>query len=421
MQLVFNTFVTCGFLLLVAFFAGCETGFVSLDVASLRQRAKISGKVSEKQLLDIVRAPERFLALTLIGTNMSLVVATSFFSQVLNEFQPFTVSAATFALSVFIFLFCELVPKMAFASQPLAQSLRFLFLLRFFDRLLAIPVLIVTRITRGIMDFLKLGGEKKKRSLSREELLILLSCGASSGVLRDRPHRMARGIIGLKERNICEIMRPRMAMVTLDVSATLAQARKVFSETGYSRIPVYEGNVDHVIGFLYFKDIFLMGAETKPLRELLSGVIVAPEMSSAFDLFHQMRVQSFQAAIVADEFGSTTGMVTLEDLIEEVVGEIEDEFDESPAEIKFNSDGTITARSEVNLATFCVQTSAVFCEAEGINTLNGLILERLGRIPQPGECLLIDGFRIEVLQADARKTILVKLDMTNASERSSTN
>jgi len=162
MQLVFNTFVTCGFLLLVAFFAGCETGFVSLDVASLRQRAKISGKVSEKQLLDIVRAPERFLALTLIGTNMSLVVATSFFSQVLNEFQPFTVSAATFALSVFIFLFCELVPKMAFASQPLAQSLRFLFLLRFFDRLLAIPVLIVTRITRGIMDFLKLGGEKKK-------------------------------------------------------------------------------------------------------------------------------------------------------------------------------------------------------------------------------------------------------------------
>lgn len=404
-------------LLLVALFAGTETGFVSLDVQHLRQRVKAAGRPAEKQLLDIIRAPERFLALTLIGINMSLVLATSLFSELVAGLDPFLVSLATAGLSVFIFLACELMPKMAFAARPLVLSLRYLPLIRLFDSLLTVPVRLVTLATRWLRELLNLGGDRKKRSISREELLILLSSGAASGAIRERPHRMARGIIGLKERNICEIMRPRLAMVTLDVSASLAQARKVFAETGYSRIPVYEGNVDHVIGIVYFKDLYLKPGEGTGLRDLLSKPEIVPEMGNAFDLFKQMRHRNFQAAVVLDEYGSTSGIVTLEDLLEEFVGEIEDELDESPSEMKFNADGTVTARTEVNLSRFCEETGIEFAETENLNTLNGLIMSRLGRIPQTGECLLLDGHRFEVLQADARRTILVKVQISDETDR----
>jgi CBS domain containing-hemolysin-like protein len=405
-------------LALVALFAGAETGLVSLDVQTLRQRVKGGGRPAERQLLEFARNPERFLALTLIGINMSLVVATSLFSELVAGFEPVVTSLATSGLSVFIFVVCELLPKTAFASRPLELSVRFLPLFRLFDRLLALPIQVVAGLTRWFMDTLKIGGEKRKRTISREELLILLSAGAASGAIRERPHRMARGIIGLKQRSVCEIMKPRVALVALEVSTSLAQARKVFAETGYSRIPVYEGNVDHVVGVVYFKDLYLKASEGTSLRDLLSRPEIVPEMGNAFELFQRMRRHNFQAAVVLDEFGSTTGFITLEDLLEEVVGEIEDELDDSPAELKVQADGTVLARTEVNLARFCEETGIELTETENINTLNGFILARLGRIPQAGECLLLEGHRFEILQADMKRTILVKVHIPHETERS---
>lgn len=413
--------VSCGLtvaaLALVALFAGAETGLVSLDLQTLRQRVKGGGRLAERQLLEFVRNPERFLALTLIGINMSLVLATSLFSELVAGFDPVVTSLATSGLSVFIFLACELLPKTAFAGRPLELSLRFLPLYRFFDRVLSLPILLVAGLTRRFMDSLKIGGERRKRTISREELLILLSAGAASGAIRERPHRMARGIIGLKQRSVCEIMKPRIALVTLEVSASLAQARKVFAETGYSRIPVYEGNVDHVVGVVYFKDLYLRAGEGTELRDLLSRPEIVPELGNAFELFQRMRRHNFQAAVVLDEFGSTTGLVTLEDLLEEVVGEIEDELDDAPSDLKVQADGTVLARSEVGLGRFCEETGIELTETENLNTLNGFILARLGRIPQTGECLLLDGHRFEILQADMKRTILVKVHIEHEPER----
>jgi CBS domain containing-hemolysin-like protein len=405
------------FLLLVAVFAGAETGFVCLDLNHLKQLACKENAHSEKALLRIARQPDRFLALNLIGINMSVVIATSLATNVVEPYGPLCVALETLVMSLIIFFGCEVIPKMAFTANPLTMSLRALPVVEFFDRLLALPIYLVTAITRLFMQAFGLRGEeRRKRQITRDELTILLSMGNASGTITDKPHRMARGVIGLKETRVCEIMVPRPRMVALDVNSSLEKVRAVFLDSGYSRIPVYEQTIDQVIGFVYFKDILLGRAQGKNLRDILAKVSFVPEVKNGFELFREMLSKKNQTAIVLDEYGATAGIVTLEDLIEEVVGEIHDELDEPASRMKFHGDGTMTMRADLNLSFLEEEAHLKFGNTENITTLNGLILERLGRIPVFGECLTIDGHRMEVVAADQKRIISVRVHPVSQAE-----
>ena len=422
------------FLFFIALFAGSETGFVCLDIHDLKRRAQEESAVPERALLRLAKQPERFLALTLIGINMSIVISTSIVTEISQSHGPFWVTASTIAMSLVIFFGCEVLPKIAFSAKPLELSLKFWRLLEFFDRLLSVPILIITSITRSVMNLFGLRSERSKKKISKDELLILLGLGASSGVIRERPHRMARGIIGLKETRICEIMIPRVKMVAVDVSASLDKTRKLFVESGFSRVPVFDGNIDQIIGMIYFKDIFLgefplpgpstsacppeggpdktlpAGSVTlKTTKGFIKPIAFVPEVKNAYELFQEMMKKKFQSAIVLDEFGATAGLVSLEDLIEEVVGEIHDELDEPISGLKLHENGSITLKADLNLSQIESETDIEFMNVDGIMTLNGLILERIGRIPNTGETLVIDGLRLEILQADQKKVALVRI------------
>lgn len=409
MMLVFYLLLVFMCLVLTAVFAGTETGFVSLNIQVLRQKAQAPNGECERSLLKIARQPERFLALTLIGINMSIVVATALWTEIMQQLGPVWVSIGTFILSIVIFIACELLPKMAFTSSPMELSLKYLPIISFADRILAVPVSLITFTTRWVMDRFGLRGDRKKRQISRDELLILLGLGASSGVIRDRPHKMVRGIIGLKDTHISEIMVPRLKIAAMDAALPLDRARKSARESGYSRIPIYEGSVDKIVGVVYFKDLFLKGDDAGTLRDLASPPVFVPEMKNAYELFRDMKARNIQAAVVLDEFGSTAGIVTLEDLIEEVVGEIHDELDEPPIGIRFHDDGSMIVRADINLSSFRNETGVSFSETEGFSTINGLILAYLGRIPTPGECLVIDGSKIEVVLADTKRVLSIRL------------
>ncbi|HNW35646.1 MAG TPA: hemolysin family protein [Candidatus Ozemobacteraceae bacterium] len=398
-------------LFLVAAYAGIETGFVSLDLEMLKHRALDPEAVAERTLVKILRQPERFLALTLIGINMTMVLATAVWTELLKNYSPALVTVGTVTMSLVILLFCELLPKMIFAARPLEMSRKFIPLVSLSDRLLNIPIIVVTWFTRGFMKLLGLGGDRKRRKISREELLILLSQGASSGVLRDKPTRMARGIIGLKDTHLCEIMIPRPRITALDVTVSLENARKLVMEGGYSRIPVYEGRIDQVIGILYFKDLFLNPQQPVSLREMISPPVFVPESKNAFEQLQDMRRGNYHAVLVLDEFGSLAGLVTLEDLLEEVFGEIQDELDEPVTSVKFNTDGTVTASADLSLADFRRETGIAFIETEGASTINGLILASTGRIPVTGDRFDIDGYPFEILLADGRRVVKVRITM----------
>ncbi|MBF0499965.1 MAG: HlyC/CorC family transporter [Candidatus Riflebacteria bacterium] len=397
------------FLFLCYVFSGVETGVVSLDVHLLRHRASTPEGVGERVLLRYSRSPERFLAMTLICINMSNVAVASLSTELFERFAPWALSIGTAGVAFFLFVFCELMPKTMFAAHPLERSLQFLKIIMFFDRLLTVPVSVMTFVTRTLIDALGLRGDRRKGNISRDELLVLLSLGASSGTLRERPHRMARGIISLKDTRVCEIMIPRVKVTAFDVNLPLIRAREIIRESGFSRIPVYEGSIDQVMGVVYFKDLFLKEGSIVSLRELASPPLVVPETSSAYDLLRLMQKKNIQVAIAVDEYGATAGMVTLEDVLEEVVGEIHDEHDDGTLPWRFNDDGSVTLKAEIGLNTLFHETGIDFVDEEQVATLNGIILLRLGHIPAAGESLIIRGRRIEILAAEGKRVISVRI------------
>ena len=406
-HLIFIGLAIC-FLVLNAVFNGAETGLVALDVDYLRSRASKTLKGSkENRLLSLARHPERYLAVTLIAINSTFVVGTSLFTTVVEELSPNLIELLSIALSVVMFVFCQFLPKMAFNHRPLKACLKFLPLLQIADKLFRIPVKIVTRVTRFVLRVF--GIKNDDILLSRDELLILLSHGVSSGTIHKDSNRMAAGIIGLRETIAREIMIPRTQVLAFDVDTPVEEIKKQVLSSGFSRVPIFEGEIDRVVGMLYFKDLFLKDLTSISVREMISEPMFVPETKSAFELFREMRLNSVQIAVVVDEFASMSGIVAFEDLIEEVVGEIHDEFDKPKDDLKFNDDGSITFAGDLNISELNERAGFSFSCIDNVNTMNGLVLSVLGRIPGKGETFLIDGVRFKIIASDQRKVEWLKI------------
>lgn len=401
-------FLGFAFLILNAIFNGAETGLVALDIGYLRSRANKTAKGSkEKRLLALASRPEHYLAVTLLAINISFVVGTSLFTIVAEELAPNLIELITVSLSVIMFVFCQFVPKMAFNHRPLKACLKSLTLLNIADIFFRIPVKIVTSGTRFVLR--AFGVKRDEDLLSRDELLILLSHGVNSGTIHKESNKMVAGIIGLRETSARELMIPRMQVLAFDVQSPVEEIKKQMLASGYSRVPIYEGEIDQIVGILYFKDLFLKDQNGTVIRDMISEPMIVPESKSAFELFREMRLKSAQIAVVVDEFASMTGIVAFEDLIEEVVGEIHDEFDKPKNELKFNDDGTITFAGDLNISDFNERAGFDFCSVNNVATMNGLVLSVLGRIPGTGETFMVDGVQFKIIASDQRKVEWLKI------------
>ncbi len=409
MTLFFYVGLACVFLAFNAVFNGAETGFVSLDIDYLRYRARSKNASKERSLIRLAESPERFLALTLIGTNSFLVLATSILTGLVQTFNPAWLEIETILVSIFIFVFCEFLPKMAFSYRPLKFCLKFLSLLTFFEIVFHFPVVIVSTFTRSVMKVIGIGQNDEEGTISRDELLILLGHGLSSGTIQEHSSEMAKGIIGMREKHVNEIMIPRISVTGLEENSPLGLARKTILDSGFSRIPIYREEIGQVVGILYFKDLFLRGDKAKTIVELMTTPYFVPEMKSGFELFKEMKEKNLQVSVVLDEFGSMSGIVTFEDLLEEFVGEIHDEFDKPVSGIKFHDDGSYTVRCEISLSDINDKTELKLESIDGVTTLNGIILATLGRIPATGETFEVNSYLFRVLKSDGRKVETVKI------------
>jgi putative hemolysin len=416
MGYLFYIVTAAAFLTLNAVFNGAETGLVTLDLDYLKFRSRSNqSNVWEKRLLRLASSPEKFLSVTLLGINSCLVIASSLITVVLQDFGPGFLNAGTLVTSVFIFFFCEFVPKMHFSARPIKYCLKFLPILVLAEFIFYIPVKIVTKVTRLTMKLLRISTDNRPGRISREELLILLSHGLSSGTLEENTSEMARGIIELRDITCKEIMIPRTRVLALEVNTPLCQARKTVIESGFSRVPVYDEEIDKVVGVLYFKDLFLKGNCIKSLADIMLEPLIVPEMKPAIELFRAMREKSVQVAIVVDEYATLSGIVTFEDLVEEIVGEIHDEYDKPNTAIKKNDDGSVTVRGDLNLLELNEIDGFLFASQSGASTINGLILEITGRIPFSGESLEIEGFKLKIVKSNERKIEWIKITKAQVS------
>ncbi|MBU1106121.1 MAG: hemolysin family protein [Candidatus Riflebacteria bacterium] len=407
--IIFYLALTIFFLALNAVFNGAETALVSLDVDYLRFKSRSLGEnAREKRLLKLAQSPEHYLALTLIGINSCLVIATSLATAIMQSLTPDFIEVGTVFVSIFIFLFCEFLPKMAFSSRPLVYCLKYLRLLLIAEFIFKLPIKVISWLTRRIMRLFRISATTDN-GISREELVILLGHGVATGIIAHHSNRMAQGIIGLRKKIAREIMIPRINMLTLEIDTPLDVARTTVIKSGFSRVPVFRGHVDKIVGVLYFKDLFLKETMVNNLEEILSPPLFVPETKLMSELFKEMRRHGFHMAVVLDEYASVSGIITFEDLLEQVVGEIHDEFDKPRTELKYNDDGSVTVKGDMHVDRLNEEIGLQFSSINDVTTVNGLILAVLGRIPEAGETFLIDGVKMRIVESSQRKVEWLKI------------
>ena len=396
---------------LSAFFAGSETALVSLsrlDLQRLREKGDRRGAI----IRNLKAHTSRLLATILIGQNLfnsavsalATLLATAWLGEV------YGVPTAVLFSTVVLFVFGEMAPKAIGAASPLAISRAVAVPLSAVTRVLAPIATVVVKITTRMLDLL--GIPEKTPTLTEEEMKSVFNLGADEGVIHGDERRLLHKVLEFGDKTVRDIMVPRTKVVAVPETARFDDVREVLHEHKLSRLPVYRGSLDNVVGILHAKDLFDLSDEaerTFSLDRYLDPPFLVPEFKRAEDLFREMRRRRTHMAVVVDEHGGTAGIATIEDAIEELLGPIQDEFDEEETP-GFVAAGERTYLLEGSFRLDDIEDQfGLSLPRDEAETIAGHLMLRFGRIPRKGERW--KGRRAEFVVEDATPTAIKSVRM----------
>jgi putative hemolysin len=408
--------------LLNGIFSATEIALVTIRRSRLQQLID-EGNPAAFRVQRLKANPGRFLAVIQIGINFLGFLASAFAAVSLVDgmeawLASFGAGAqlagalalilVTGLLTIFTIIFGELVPKqigLAHAERVAMSTSR---LIEVLGTIFAPLVGFLTWTTRRISRLFGADVAAEER-ISSEELRLIIEQGGEQGILEAEEEQMIHAVIELGDQRVHEVMVPRTSMVSMASSATFEDAIDTVVAEGHSRIPVYEETIDEIIGILYAKDLlpFLKAGapERPPLRMLLRTPVFVPESMTVDDLLHELQRRKVHIAIVLDEYGGTAGLVTIEDLLEEIVGEIQDEYDEEePMIVKLSEDeARVDGRADVDDLSELFDTEIDLEDEDEYDTVGGLIYHRIGGVPKPGDQVQVDGLTLTVETTDGRR------------------
>lgn len=286
------------------------------------------------------------------------------------------------------------------------------------------PIVAPTRLLKEHFSTLHAPEDDEEKATTADEIISLVEQDAhderNEGDLEDSERRMIRGIFDLDETLVKEIMTPRVDVDALSLDSDISAAKQLIVECGHSRIPVYKESIDHVVGIVYAKDLLndiRIGRNGK-LQHFLHEPVFVPETKNIGDLLDEFKQTKKQIAVIIDEYGGTAGLVTIEDILEEIVGEIRDEYDVDEVEELFTveQDGCVTAEARTPIDEINELLSAHIPEDEDYDTVGGYITSELGRIPRTNEVLQLNDLEVLILEADERKVSRLHLKLLNTEE-----
>lgn len=395
---------------LTSVFSGSETGFISINQFDLERRARRDRNAA--RLLAFIKRPDRFLGTTLIGNNLMNILIASLSTYVFHKlalpWMPAKYSALVMGLIVLSF--AEILPKAIFRDHAETLVPRVFPLLRFFYYLFRPLVAAVGVLNSLLRRLLKLDTKDDFNYLTRDDLTFLLSQTQIDP--EEQPQlEMIEDALEFREQEARNVMVPRTEIVAIPGTATIEEAIAIAREEGFTRYPVYGQNLDDIQGVLIIYDILKQDI-TSDMRaaELVHEPFFAPEGMDLDILLREMQQKRRTMAIIVDSYGGTAGIVTIEDILEEIVGDIEDEYDtdeESP-DVEQISPNTWLAQADVEIDYLADEYDIELPEGD-YETIAGLILDRLERIPHQGQIIFIPPYRIQVLQATDKKIIKVKI------------
>jgi len=413
-QIVLILIVLLFFLVLCFFFAGLETGMLSIDQIKLEQEAKKSK--SKAVLLQFVRQPDKFLGTTLIGNNIANVIIASLSTYLANRlFAPvFDARYTSLVVGIVVLISGEMIPKTIFRDNAETLIPLFFPLLQFFYYLLKPLVMIVTLLNNFLRKLLKLEEGYQYDYLTKDDLSFLLSQTAIDET-NDHQIEMIEDALDFTELDARNVMVPRTDIVAIQDKTSLSEVANIARKEGFTRYPVYCNNIDDIIGILIIYDILKQDCSPDMTAgDIIHEPLFAPENTDLDVLLKEMQTKQRSMAIIVDSFGGTAGIVTMEDILEEIVGDIEDEYDTDEDENSVQQVGPktwlVAADTEIDRL---IDDYGIQLPEGDYETVAGLILDRLEKIPHQGQVVNVPPYTIQVLQATSKQIVKVKIHKIN--------
>jgi putative hemolysin len=415
-----------------AFFAAAEISIISVKELTLEKKASDGDKKSI-QLLEIIKEPSKFLATIQVGvtlasffTSASAAVGLSKnFDQLLKLTAiPILVKFSskisfiiiTILISFLSLLFGELIPKRLALRKAETIANLSVGVVKVINTMAKPLVITLTKSTNFFVNLIVGSDSDSEDEITEEEIKMMINVGEEQGIFHKTETDMINSIFQFDDTTVSDIMTPRPDIVALDVESNLEGVLKVITEEKYSRVPIYKGNIDDIIGVLYTKDIIDYMAYRKDkiefnLKDFIKEPFFVTEYKKIDVLLKEMQKRGVHISIAIDEYGGTAGLVTIEDMLEEIVGNIYDEYDEMEVEIAVKGDNEFEIDGGINMTELNELLESDY--PENYDTASGLILDFLGRFPKEKESIELENYRFTVLELDnkrIKKILITRLE-----------
>lgn len=400
-------------LLLSAFFSSAETALTTVNHIRIRTLAE-EGNVRAQRVLKITEDSSKMLSAVLIGNNIVNLSASSIATTLaIGFFGNVGAGIATGILTILILIFGEISPKTLATIHSVKLSLAYSGPIYFLMKILTPVIFIINALALAFLKLLRVDPNATEKAMTEEELRTIVQVSHESGVIETEEREMIESVFDFTDSEAKEIMVPRIDMAFVHVDASYEELLDIFRDTRHTRLPVYEDTNDNVVGILNIKDLLLFQDHSNfSIHDIMREPFFTHEHKNTAELLKEMQTASINLAIVLNEYGTTAGLITIEDLLEEIVGELHDEYDENEEkDILALNEHEYIVQGSMNLYDLCDELN-ISLESEDYDSIGGYVLERLDHLPEEGECITTeDNILIRVNKMDKNRIEKVYLKL----------
>ncbi|KJJ83952.1 hemolysin [Candidatus Omnitrophus magneticus] len=399
-------------LILSAFFSVSETAFLSLGKVRIKQIESSSSRAS-KNVARLLSDPNKFIITILLGNTLVNVAASSMMADIFYSFMGDAgLGLSIFLMTVILLIFGEVTPKMFAIKNAVKVSLTASFLVVIFEYLLTPVRVLLTKVSYWISKMLGVTVSLEKRPMTSEEIRSLFLICKEKGVVKEKAEEMVDKILRLKQLNVADIMTPRINVFAIDLMMDREEIIIRCKDSQFSRLPAYIHNIDNIAGIVYIKEFFLSDLRVK---NFVKKPYFVPDTMRVDSLLKELQMRKQHMAVVTDEYGITAGIVTIEDILEEIVGDISDELDYEIPKVKKIDQKTYEVHGQAHIKDVNEEIG-LGIETDEVDTIGGFVVLKIGHIPRAGEVIEINDFLMEVIDVSKNRVTKLRIEKIDVEE-----
>ncbi len=411
-----SLFVAILCLLLSAIFSSIATAYLNLSRSRIKAMIEDENKKA-KVVLKLSDSDEFIVNAVNIGNIIVNVLAATFFSKLLDKFvfgENVSIFVSILISILTVLLFGEIIPKSIAAEIPEKTAIE----LAYITRIFAIILSPFAFLSRGVSNlFSSILKTKDDKADTEEELLTIVEEAEEEGEINEHESTLIKSAIEFSEQEAIDVLTPRIDIVGALEGSSKEEIAKLFSETGFSRLPIYSESIDHIVGIIYLKDFYNKVYNTKkPIKDIIRPAVYTTQNKKISELLRELQVKKLHIAVVLDEYGGTMGIVTLEDIIEELVGEIWDEHDEVTEEIVTSKENEYIVLGSTNIEEMFEELEIRASEEFEVQTVSGWVMDKLGQIPKVGDSFTDENLSVTVTEMDEKRVDKIKVTILPKTE-----